>query len=80
MYSKENWQSMAEKEPPFGYDDNFQTSPSTAQVVLHGKTAVLAAVRLHQVGHIVLTAHVNAYKKWVHDFHLPAWRFQASRL
>ena len=27
MYSKENWQSMAEKEPPFGYDDNFQTSP-----------------------------------------------------
>ena len=28
MYSKENWQSMAEKEPPFGYDDNFQTSPS----------------------------------------------------
>ena len=27
MYSKENWQSMGEKEPPFGYDDNFQTSP-----------------------------------------------------
>ena len=27
MYSKENWQSMGEKEPPVGYDDNFQTSP-----------------------------------------------------
>ena len=27
MYSKENWQSMAEKEPPFGCVDNFQTSP-----------------------------------------------------
>ena len=32
MYSKENWQSMAEKEPPFGYDDNFQTSPSSFYV------------------------------------------------
>ena len=29
VYSKENWQSMAEKEPPFGYVDNFQTSPSS---------------------------------------------------
>ncbi|MDE6840480.1 MAG: hypothetical protein K2P49_06455, partial [Oscillospiraceae bacterium] len=27
VYSKENWQSMAEKEPPFGRVDNFQTSP-----------------------------------------------------
>ena len=28
MYSKENWQSLAEKEPPFGLVNNFQTSPS----------------------------------------------------
>jgi hypothetical protein len=27
VYSKENWQSMAEKEPPFGRVDNLQTSP-----------------------------------------------------
>ena len=27
MYSKENWQSMAEKEPSFGYVNNFQTCP-----------------------------------------------------
>jgi hypothetical protein len=27
MYFKENWQSMAEKEPPFGHVDIFQTSP-----------------------------------------------------
>ncbi len=28
MYCKENWQSMVEKEPAFGYVDLFQTSPS----------------------------------------------------
>ncbi len=28
MYFKENWQSMAEKEPAFGHVDMFQTSPS----------------------------------------------------
>ncbi|MCI9156290.1 MAG: hypothetical protein HFF44_05015 [Lawsonibacter sp.] len=27
MYFKENWQSMAEKEPTFGHVDIFQTSP-----------------------------------------------------
>jgi hypothetical protein len=27
MYFKENWQSMAKKEPPFGHVDIFQTSP-----------------------------------------------------
>ncbi len=27
MYFKENWQSMAEKEPPFGHVDIFQTGP-----------------------------------------------------
>ncbi len=26
MYFKENWQSMAEKEPAFGHVDTFQTS------------------------------------------------------
>ncbi len=29
MYFKENWQSMAEKEPVFGHVDIFQTSPKT---------------------------------------------------
>jgi hypothetical protein len=28
MHFKENWQSMAEKEPPFGHVDIFQTSPN----------------------------------------------------
>ena len=28
MYFKENWKSMAEKKPPFGHADIFQTSPS----------------------------------------------------
>ena len=28
MYSKENWKSMAEKEPPFGRVNIFQTSPT----------------------------------------------------
>ncbi len=28
MYFKENWQSMAEKEPAFGHVDIFQTSPN----------------------------------------------------
>lgn len=32
MYFKENWQSMAEKEPPFGHVDIFQTSPKLAVV------------------------------------------------
>ena len=27
MYSKENWQSMAEKEPAFRYANNFRTNP-----------------------------------------------------
>ena len=46
MYSKENWQSMAEKEPPFGYDDNFQTSPKNGDPapggspVFHASTAL----------------------------------------
>ena len=29
MYFEENWQSMAEKEPPIGRVDNFQTSPNS---------------------------------------------------
>ena len=35
---------------------------STAKIVLHGKTAVLAAVRFHQVCHVVFAAHINANK------------------
>ena len=52
---------------------------STTEVILHGKTGVFAAVGFHQVGDIVPAAHINAYKQWIHNFHLPAWRFQASR-
>ena len=29
MYCWKNWQSMAEKEPPLGRVDNFQTGPNT---------------------------------------------------
>ena len=29
MYFKENRQSMAEKDPPVGHADNFQTGPSS---------------------------------------------------
>ena len=36
VYSKENWQSMAEKEPPFGYDDNFQTAPRDDEKFKYG--------------------------------------------
>ena len=32
MYFKENWQSMAEKEPTFGHVDIFQTSLSQVQL------------------------------------------------
>ena len=32
MYFKENWKSMAEKEPTFGHVDMFQTSPNKAQI------------------------------------------------
>ena len=31
MYFKENWQSMAEKEPAFGHVDIFQTSPNESE-------------------------------------------------
>lgn len=33
---------------------------STAGIVLHGKTAVLAAVRLHQVSSVLCASHINA--------------------
>ena len=60
--------------------NSFRQQFSTTRVVLHGKTGVLAAIRFHQIGDITPAAHINAYKKWIHNFHLPAWRFQASRL
>ena len=40
--------------------DSLRQQFSTAKVVLHRKTGVLAAVRFHQVGHIVPAAHINA--------------------
>jgi len=40
--------------------DLFRHQFNTAQVVLHGKAAVLTTVRLHQIGHVVFAAHVNA--------------------
>jgi len=43
VYSKENWQSMGEKEPPFGYDDNFQTSPKRQRAKLN----MLAVISLN---------------------------------
>ena len=33
MYFKENWQSMAEKEPAFGHVTMFQTSPSRKEAL-----------------------------------------------
>ncbi len=33
MYFKENWQSMAEKEPALGHVDMFQTSPKQQTIL-----------------------------------------------
>ena len=52
MYFKENWQSMAEKEPPFGHVDIFKTSPSCANTY-HG-----AAIRFHA------EKYINAWYYW----------------
>lgn len=39
-----------------------------------------AAIWFYQVGYFIFAAHINANEYWVHNFHLPTWRFQASRL
>ncbi|MDE6841368.1 MAG: hypothetical protein K2P49_11125, partial [Oscillospiraceae bacterium] len=39
VYSKENWQSMTEKEPPFGCVDNFQTHPREGLIQQDGPWA-----------------------------------------
>ena len=38
MYCKENWQCMAEKDPPFGHVDIFQTSPRRCQSYFSDKS------------------------------------------
>ena len=53
--------------------DLFCQQFSTAKIVLHGKATIFGSIRFHQVRNVVLSAHINANEKLVHEYHLPVW-------
>ena len=63
-----------------GGNDTARQDFDAAGIVLDGKAAVLAAVRLHQVGDVGPAAHVNANEKRVHGESPPSYGFVDSRL
>ena len=46
MYFKENWRSVAEKEPPLGRISIFQTSPKNRRCLMKKFSFVLAVLML----------------------------------
>ena len=61
-------------------NDTARQDFDAAGIVLDGEAAVLAAVRLHQVGDVGPAAHVNANEKRVHGESPPSYGFGDSRL